>query len=157
MKRALLAVLVSCAPLLAQQAPYYPGKWGDWRSVAAAEVGVDADKLAAAVAFAQEHFARDGGFDPSREPYGDRIGPVKPPSGMNGMVVVGGRIVTEWGDTREVDMTFSITKTYLSTTAAVAFDRGMIRDLQHPVREYVKDGSYDPAHNRAITWHQLLN
>lgn len=153
---ALLFVLAASA-LFAQDAPYYPGRWGDWDTVAPAEVGLDKDRLAAAVAFAKEHFARDGGFDPSREPYGERIGPVKPPSGMNGMVVVGGRIVTEWGDTGEVDMTFSITKTYLSTTAGLAFDRGLIRDVQHRVRDYVQDGSYDTAHNRPITWHQLLN
>lgn len=150
--------LVAALPLLPAQADrYFPGAWGDWEAAAPAEAGFDEARLAAAVAFAEQHFAPDGGYDPSREPYGERVGPVKPPSGMNGVVVVGGRIVAEWGDTREVDMTFSVTKTYLSTTAGLAFDRGLIRDLQHPVRDYVQDGSFDAAHNRVITWHQLLN
>lgn len=152
-----LSACLLVAALASQQEPYFPGKWGDWQRVEPVDVGFDAGRLERAVAFAREHFDPDGGFDPSREPYGERIGPTKPPSGMNGLVVVGGRIAAEWGDTRRVDMTFSVTKTYLSTVAGLAFDDGLIRDLDHPVGEYVQDGSYDVAHNRPITWHQLLN
>ena len=144
------------ARLAAQDAPYYPGAWPDWQRAAPADVGLDADKLQAVVAFAQQHFAARGGFDPSNEPYGDVIGPIKAPSGMNGMIVVGGRIACEWGDTRAVDMTFSITKTYLSTVAGLAVDDGVIHDVHDHVRDYVPDG-YDVPHNRDITWHQLLN
>ncbi|MGK0204741.1 MAG: CubicO group peptidase (beta-lactamase class C family) [Planctomycetota bacterium] len=159
MKRLLTAVLFGllASMALAQEAPYYPGTWPDWEAVAPGQVAIDQKRLDAAVTFAKENFDRDGGFDPSREPYGATVGPTKPPSGMNGLILVGGRIVAEWGDTREVDMTFSVTKTYLSTTAGLAFDDGLIRDVQHPVRSYVQDGSFDAAHNRPITWHQLLN
>lgn len=150
-----LLLLAAVAP--SQKPAYWPGPWGHWETRAPAEAGLDEGRLELAVAFAGEHFARDGGFDPSREPYGDRIGPVKPPSRMNGLVVVGGYIVAEWGDTSEVDMTFSVTKTYLSAVAGLALDDGLIRDVHDPVRRYVQDGSYDTAHNRPITWHQLLN
>ncbi|MFK7742777.1 MAG: serine hydrolase domain-containing protein [Planctomycetota bacterium] len=136
---------------------YIPGRWGDWQTIAPARAGFDPQRLAAAIQFASSHYAEAGGFDPSREPYGERIGPVKPPSGMNGMVVVGGRIAAEWGDTQAVDMTFSITKTYLSTVAGLLVDDGLIRDVQDPVRDYVRDGSFATEHNQAITWHQLLN
>lgn len=149
--------LLLAATVTAQEAPYYPPAWPEWETATAATAAMDEDRLAAAVAFAKANYAADGGFDPSREPYGETIGPTKPPAGMNGLILVGGRIVAEWGDTREVDMTFSVTKTYLSTTAGLAFDAGLIRDVQHPVRQYVQDGSYDVAHNRPITWHQLLN
>lgn len=159
--RAVLFVSVWLSPWLASQdegaAHYWPPRAGEWQTVAPADAGCDAERLQAAVAFAREHFDADGGFDPSREPYGETVGPVKPPSGMNGLVLVGGRIVAEWGDTREVDMTFSITKTYLSTVAGLAVDDGRITSVDDPVRRYVPDGSYDTAHNRPITWHQLLN
>jgi len=152
----LFALLLSCE-LAAQEGTYYPGRWGDWQTVEPATVGLDSEQLDVAVTFAKESFNRDGGFDPSREPYGNTIGPTKPPSGMNGLIIVGGRIAAEWGDTQQVDMTFSVTKTYLSTTAGIAVDDGIIRDVADPVRRYVQDGSYDTAHNRSITWHQLLN
>ena len=54
-------------------------------------------------------------------------------------------------------MTFSVTKTYLSTTAGLALDRGLIRDVNDRVQPYVDDGDFDSPHNSKITWHQLLN
>ena len=101
---------------------------------AAGYVAASGGNHGAAVAFAKENFARDGGFDPSLEPYGDTIGPTKPPSGMNGLVLRHGYIVAEWGDTSAVDMTFSVTKTYLSTMAGLAVDAGLIADVDDPVR-----------------------
>lgn len=161
MKNVAFAVLSLAALLVGQQTAASPSTYvpprGEWQTIEPAAAGLDADKLAAAIAFAKQHFAADGGFDPSREPYGNTIGPTKPPSGMNGLVLIGGRIAAEWGDTREVDMTFSITKTYLSTVAGLAVDDGLIEDVQDQVRGYVPDGSFDVAHNRPITWHQLLN
>jgi CubicO group peptidase (beta-lactamase class C family) len=71
-------------------------------------------------------------------------------------VLRNGYIVAEWGDTRRVDMTFSVAKSYLSTTAGLAFDRGLIRDLHEPVGRLVQDGGFDGERNGAITWHQLL-
>jgi CubicO group peptidase (beta-lactamase class C family) len=38
----------------------------------------------------------------------------------------------------------------------LALDRGLIRDLDDPVREYVDDGGFDPPHNSSITWRHLL-
>ncbi|MCB9885817.1 MAG: serine hydrolase [Planctomycetes bacterium] len=154
---ALLLGAAFAAQSPAQEQVYVPGRGADWQTVAHAAAGFDEERLGAAIAFAKEHFAADGGFDPSREPYGTTIGPTKPPSGMNGLIVIGGRIAAEWGDTEEVDMTFSVTKTYLSTVAGLAVDDGLIADVHDAVRGYVPDGSFDVAHNRPITWHQLLN
>ena len=53
-------------------------------------------------------------------------------------------------------MTFSISKSYLSTIAGLALDCGLIRDVHQPVRDYVNDGGFDSPHNAQITWHHLL-
>jgi CubicO group peptidase (beta-lactamase class C family) len=141
-----------------QPAPYFPGPWhSEWERREPAELGLDADKLAAAVEFARANFNRNGGYSAANEPYNETIGPTKAPSGMNGVILKRGYIVAEWGDTNEIDMTFSVTKTYLSTTAGLAFDRGLIRDLSDPVSMYVQSGHFDQPHNRVITWHQMLN
>jgi CubicO group peptidase (beta-lactamase class C family) len=68
--------------------------------------------------------------------------------------------VAEWGDTDRVDMTFSITKSYLSTTGGLAWDAGLIRDLEDPVVSYLRPGEgrelFEPSHNTSITWHHLF-
>ena len=134
---------------------YVPSRF-DWQRRAPARMGFDPQQLQQAIAYAKRHFNPRGGFDPAREPYPEVIGPTRPPSGMNGMVVRRGYIVAEWGDTHAVDMTFSITKTYLSTVAGLAVDAGRIHSVDDPVRLYHPDG-YTGSHNQPITWHQLLN
>jgi CubicO group peptidase (beta-lactamase class C family) len=54
-------------------------------------------------------------------------------------------------------MTFSVAKSYLSTVAGLAFDRGMIADLDRPVAKTVTDGGYASTHNAPITWRMHLN
>jgi CubicO group peptidase (beta-lactamase class C family) len=74
----------------------------------------------------------------------------------SGLVIRHGYIVAEWGDPVRVDMTFSATKSYLSTVAGLAFDAGRIKDLQAPVCETVDDPAFDSPHNAKITWQHLL-
>ncbi len=137
--------------------PYFPGPREDWQRKTAAEAGMNAASIEAAIEFARANYNRNGGYSAANEPYNTTIGPTRAPSGMNGIILRHGYIVAEWGDTKAVDMTFSVTKTYLSTVAGLALEAGLIADLQDPVREYLRDGSFDAAHNRDITWHQLLN
>jgi CubicO group peptidase (beta-lactamase class C family) len=54
-------------------------------------------------------------------------------------------------------MTFSVTKSYLSTIAGLALDAGLIKDVHDKVGNYVRDGKFDSEHNSKITWHHLLN
>ncbi len=54
-------------------------------------------------------------------------------------------------------MTFSVSKSFLSTTAGLALDADLIADVQDPVKDYVMDGKFDSEHNAKITWHHLLN
>ena len=139
----------------------------EWHTVDAADVGMDAEKLADAVAFAEAEetpWPRDlsrglGAGPATREPppWNEVLGPTKERGGPNGLILRGGRIVAQWGDTQRVDMTFSIAKSYLSMLAGVAVARGLIRDVDDPVREYALDDGFDSPQNRDITWRHLLH
>ncbi len=61
------------------------------------------------------------------------IGPIADVGGENGLVLRGGELVREWGDTERVDMCFSVAKSFLSAVAGLAFDRELIADLHEPV------------------------
>ena len=45
---------------------------------------------------------------------------------MNGLIIRGGYVVADWGETTRVDMTHSVTKTFLSTVVGLAWQRGLI-------------------------------
>jgi len=148
-----------------ERAGYYPPAGEDWARCSPAEAGFDPDGLAAAVAFAVahespipydlEHWISSGGAIVGAP---DRVlvGPTKARGPANGVVLRGGRLVAAWGDPRQVDMTFSVTKSYLATVAGLALDRGLIRDVHDRVRDYVDDGGFDSPQNAPITWHHLL-
>jgi CubicO group peptidase (beta-lactamase class C family) len=54
-------------------------------------------------------------------------------------------------------MTFSVTKTFLSTAVGLAWERGLIKDVTDRVAPYVPDtGLFDSPHNQPITWEHLL-
>jgi CubicO group peptidase (beta-lactamase class C family) len=91
-----------------------------------------------------------------REPGFTIVGPVKPRGGPAGMVIKGGYIVAQWGETDRVDMTFSVTKSFLSTMAGLAIDDGLIKGINDPVNRYVWDDKFEGPHNSKITWLHLL-
>ena len=144
---------------------YFPPQYrADWERSGPEMAGFDPDPLAAAIAYAAEHetpwgrdlaevVERDFGEEP---PWNEALGPVRPRGGPNGLVLRHGKIVAEWGDTGQIDLTFSVAKSYLSILAGLAFDRGLIRDLHEPVCRTIDDGGFEGPHNAAITWHHLL-
>ncbi len=142
---------------------YVPGRGDGWERRDPAQLGFDPKKLQAAIDYANAHettmpldlgqYLRDR-FE--GQPFQEIVGPTRKRGGVNGIVLKGGYIVAEWGDTRLATMTFSVTKSYLSTVAGVAWDRGLIADLEHRIGDYVQDGTFDSDHNRPITWHNLL-
>jgi CubicO group peptidase (beta-lactamase class C family) len=143
---------------------YFPPADPAWDRTDPAAAGLDAGAIAAAARHAAEHetpwprdlaipIAGDFGEAP---PWNETLGPVRPRGGPSGVIVRGGRVVAEWGDTSRADLTFSVAKSYLSILAGIAWDRGMISDLDEPVRRTVDDGGFDPPHNDAITWRHLL-
>lgn len=95
------------------------------------------------------------GFE--REPYHEILGPTKRRGGPAGMILRKGFLLASWGDVKRVDMTFSVTKSYLSTVAGLALDQGLIRSVEDSVKNYVWDGTFRGAHNAKITWRHLLN
>mgnify|MGYP001825294875 FL=1 len=84
------------------------------------------------------------------------VGPTKPRGGVNGIVLKDGYIVAEFGDTDREDMTFSVTKSYLSTVAGLAWAAGLVPDLDSPVGGAVQDPAFQGPRNGAITWRHLL-
>jgi len=67
-----------------------------------------------------------------------------------------GKVVASWGDTRHVDFTFSVAKSYLSLLAGIAVADGLIAEMDDTVAATVDDGGFDGPHNGAITWRHLL-
>jgi CubicO group peptidase (beta-lactamase class C family) len=135
-----------------------------WATATPAEVALDTEAVAAAVRHAgarETPWARDlalivtGDFQ-ERPPWNEPLGPVRPRGGPNGLLLRGGRIAAEWGDTTRVDMTFSVAKSYLAILAGLAWDRGLFGDPHEQVCRTVEDGGFDPPHNDKITWHHLL-
>jgi len=90
------------------------------------------------------------------EPYHKILGPTKRRGGPAGMILKNGFLVAKWGDTKRVDMTFSVTKSFLSTTALLALDKNLIADVEDPVINYVWDNTLEGEHNSKITWRHLL-
>ncbi len=125
--------------------PYFPERFG-WQTRTPAQAGVDATRLEAAIKFATENenpatkdLAVDLATTFGREPFDTPIGPVQPRGALNGIIVKNGYIIAEWGETTRTDMTFSVTKSFLSTVVGIAWQKGLIRDVNDLVRDYVPD------------------
>jgi len=175
MRRAFLALLVLGPAFAFAQArvpgEYFPGR--EWQHRSPAEAGFDAAKLKAAIDFAisaESKRPRDMAEDQrtsfgAREPMAGIVGPMKPRGDMTGVIVKGGYIVAEWGEPSRVDMTHSVTKSFLSTVVGIASDRGMIR-VDDPVASYVPPVQPYPGgdtidlfptpRDRTITWDDML-
>lgn len=159
MRRILILVLtLAYTPLWAQ---YYPD--AKWQEKDPKEFKIDKAQLQKAVDFAMNNEYSGAvdlrqaiykGFE--REPFHEIKGPVKRRGGPAGLVLKDGYIIAQWGDIDRVDMTFSVTKSYLSTMAGLAVDDGLIKSVRDKVQGYVWDGSFETAHNSKITWHHLL-
>ncbi len=162
---------------------YYPDK--EWVKKQPAEVGLDATLLKTAVDYAIANDAsapRDLKLNHyrsfGREPFGDAIGPIKDRGDQTGVIIKNGYVVAEWGEPWRVDMTHSVTKSFLSSVVGLAFDRGMIKNIDDEVYKYVPPilvydptpthdkadefdredllNLFDTPHNRSITWRQML-
>ena len=163
---------------------YYP-TYQEWKKKTPSEAGLDGIKLQEAIDFsishetknprdmAQSHYQTFG-----KEPFGYGIGPFKERGDVTGLVIRNGYIVAAWGDPDCVDMTHSVTKSFLSTVIGLAVDRGMIASVHDRVWKYVPpiqpyypiltlDKSdqlfnlqwltpFETKHNRKITWDHLL-
>lgn len=164
-KRTMLACILCFlslyAGVLSGQQPYYPSS--TWETRSPAQVGLVDAKIDSAVALALrsetqvERDLRVANFKAyAREPGYQILGPMKERGGPAGVIIKDGYIVAKWNDVDRVDMTFSVTKSYLSTLAGIALRDELIRDINDPVISYVWDGLYDSPHNARVTWKHLL-
>ncbi len=136
----------------------------EWQRKNPAEVGMNEAALKDAVAYAvanENPATKDLAVDlattfGAREPFDTPIGPVKERGAANGLVIRRGFVVAEWGDTTRVDMTFSVTKTFLSTVVGLAWQRGLIKDVKDLAKDYMPEPGYFEGHNATITWEHLL-
>jgi len=162
---------------------YYPD--ATWQHRTPSESGVSPDLLKQAIDFAIagetkaprdlviNHYQTFG-----REPFGYAIGPIKERGDPTGIIIHKGYIVAQWGDPLRVDMTHSVTKSFLSSVVGIAVERGMIRSVDDAVRDYVAPIQlyappsttnksdrlntpdlllpFESPHNRTITWDNLL-
>jgi CubicO group peptidase (beta-lactamase class C family) len=163
---AFLASVVLAAAASAQTAqPYFPER-GDWQSRPPQQSGFDVARLDEAIQFAvanenpapkDQALAQQQTFGKS-EPHSAIIGPMKVHAALNGVIVHRGYVVAEWGDADSVDMTHSVTKTFLTTVVGLAVQKGLIRNVGDRVRDYMPAGVdlFDTPHNQPITWDHLL-
>jgi hypothetical protein len=160
----ILIILFGVFTFVNSQEIYFPERGLEWQSKSAVEFEIDANKLEQAVKYAQENEyseSRDlrvailNGFQ--SEPFHYIAGPTKKRGGPAGVILKNGYIIAKWGGVNRVDMTFSATKSYLSTVAGLALDEGLISDVTDKVGDYVWDKTFDGEHNSKITWEHLLN
>jgi CubicO group peptidase (beta-lactamase class C family) len=144
---------------------YFPERF-DWQHKKPEDVGMDSAKLDEAVklAIASEtpetkdlalNLATTFG---ATEPYFSLMGPAKDRGATNGVILRHGYIVAEWGDPNRVDMTNSVTKTFLTTVVGLAWQRGLIRDVNDYARDYMPPDVdlFEGPHNQKIKWDDLL-
>jgi len=113
-----------------------------------------------------------------KEPFSDPVGPMLERGGLSGIVVYKGYIIAQWGDPSKVESCNSVTKSFVSSTIGLAYERGLIRSLEDKVYTYLppietapfteetKNQNpidkksfifpFDTPHNQKISWDNLL-
>jgi CubicO group peptidase (beta-lactamase class C family) len=165
MKRLLLALLVALGTARAAE-PYFPPRH-DWARCDPCHL--DAAQLAAAARELQNNenttprdqsiaWAQSFG---SREPYfGGLLGPMAARGPLSGLVIYRGKVEASFGEPDRVDMSHSITKSFLSAVVGLAVQQERIQSVDEPVvrsmpRDIV-DQFFASPKNAAISWRHLL-
>jgi CubicO group peptidase (beta-lactamase class C family) len=144
---------------------YFPSAV-QWEARPPAQLGMRADGLRAAVDWHRSHESRwprdfvtaEGRYlGVADEPLDSSVlGPVRPRTDPNGLVVRHGYIAAEWGETDRADMSFSIAKSYLAVLAGVAVQQELICDIDEPMEVTAADDGFASPQNASITWRHLL-
>lgn len=188
--RSILIFVLLIAPLISfsqkkSSTPkiYYPDR-DNWATKKPEDVGMISDKVNEAIEFHKQkeskspkslemaHYQTFG-----REPFGEAVGPFAERGPATGMIIKNGYIIAQWGEPSRIDMTFSVTKSFLSTVVGLAYDDKLINlndtlyKVIAPVQLYKPEQSgikgddfgkadlvrlYDTPHNRTITWDHML-
>ena len=129
------------------------------------EVGFSKERLSKAVEFAIQNestmdrdigMALDKGHFDEPWPIRKTLGPVKSRKSCSGVILCKGKLIKTWGDIEYVDMTFSISKSYLALCMGIAVRDGIIGNMNEQVRDIVRDGGFDSEQNKNITWKHML-
>lgn len=181
----ILFALATAAVLPTYAQSNYVPTANNWERRTPEQAKMDATKLKDAIDFAIANEAKsvrsqELGLTQTfgQAPFGELVGPTKDRGNLTGIVIRSGYIVAEWGEPLRVDMSHSVTKSFLASVVGMAFDRKLIRSLQDkaidynaPVVQYKAGQRYDDAdefgkskfldlfateHNRKITWEHLL-
>ncbi|MCJ8209511.1 beta-lactamase family protein [Mucilaginibacter sp. RS28] len=176
---------ISCFSF-AQKAPklnnYFPPA-NTWEARMPAKIGLNERKLQQAVSFAianEAKSSRNGIISQyqsfGKEPFSEALGPLNERGAPAGLIIYKGYIVAQWGDPKRVDITHSVTKSFLSSVIGIAVDRGLIKSTDDTVSNYVdmvqvyqpgsSNGSesnqndliypFASPHNHRLTWEVML-
>jgi len=153
-------LIISLQLIYAQQ-PYFPDS--TWQTKKPSELKLNTVLIDSAVSFAIHNETKTD-YDLrianmkayANEPNYRIAGPMRERGKPAGIILKNGYIIAQWGDVKRVDMTFSVSKSFLSTMAGLAADDHLIKNIDDHVNEYVWDGKFDGEHNSKITWRHLL-
>lgn len=154
---------------------YYPPA-GSWEHRTPESLGVSAAKLNEAIRFAVSNESKQSrNMDSAqyqsfgKEPFSDPVGTLIDRADPSGIIIYKGYIIAEWGQPSRVDITNSVSKSFLSSVIGVAVDRGLINSVYDTVANYVPPVEvYHPGqpteiiypfsspHNRQLTWDVML-
>jgi len=122
---------------------YFPSRWV-WERKNPSVLGVNASKLEDAIKFAKENeteliidLLRDKKDELKSDPHDDGtvVGPLKDRGPVTGLIIKNGYIIAEWGNPERVDVAYSATKSFIATAFGLAYDRGLIHNLDDLVKK----------------------
>jgi CubicO group peptidase (beta-lactamase class C family) len=147
-------------------------------------MGVDSGAIQQAVGTAKENETKDSRDLAEaqvqvfwKEPYLEAEGAFGDRGDPTGLIIYKGYIIAMWGDPTKVEMTNSVTKSFLSTVVGVAVDKGLIKSVLDTVQAYMAPIElYQPGgttgapqgsqpqllepfatpHNHLLTWDVML-
>ncbi|MFA9198588.1 MAG: serine hydrolase domain-containing protein [Aquirufa sp.] len=184
MKKYLLFLLaITSCNVIAQKGNYYPSAT-QWEHKSPTFFGIDTNKVKAAVDFAKTHETTQPknlwlsqAMQFGKEPFSDPIGPMADRGPVAGIIIYKGYIIAEWGNPSAVEMTHSVTKSFVSSVVGLAYEKGLISSLDDKVYTYLSPVElaatqdmptenpiaktsfiypFETEHNRKITWDHLL-
>lgn len=184
MKKYLLFLLaITSFNVNAQKGNYYPSA-KIWEHKSPAFFGIDTNKVKEAVDFAKAHETAQPknlwlsqAMQFGKEPFSDPIGPMADRGPVAGVIIYKGYIIAEWGNPSAVEMTHSVTKSFVSSVVGLAYEKGLISSLDDKVYTYLPPVEvmsveaslnenpiaktsfiypFETEHNRKITWDHLL-
>jgi hypothetical protein len=168
-----LTLLLTILTTTATAQTYFPPK-GAWETKDPKELRVDPNKIKAAIDSAKAAENTDDRDlavaqleDFWREPYLDAQGPFGKRGDPTGLIIYKGYIIGQWGDPTKVEMTNSVTKSFLSTTVGLAIEAQKIKSVNDtvanymaPIEPYGGNGQlltpFETEHNKTITWDDML-